>query len=435
MKKNFVLDTNVLINDPESIFKFGDNDLYIPIYVIEELDKLKSEQSIRGKNSRETCRILDDLRCQGSLSEGIELRGGGRLIIYVPGERRKIEVALDFNSMDNAILQCAMEVKERYGEGKPTILVTMDVNLRIRAEVIKLQTASYENQSVDESKLNSGIRDINVEYGCIDLLYKDKGLYVDNDSLFHNACLTLREPNGKTALARYYKDENIARPIILPKEGVFGIKPRNREQQFAFDLLLDDEIKLVILSGFAGTGKTLITCATGLLKVISEGRYNRFTVSRPTVPMGKDLGYLPGSLDEKISPWVQPVYDNLEFIMMSHGKKKSGIHYEEMFNQDLIRIEALTYIRGRTLPNQFILIDEAQNTNIHELKTIISRCGENTKIILTGDPDQIDSPYMDKSSCGISIAKERFHDNKMVGHLTLSKGERSELANLAASVL
>jgi predicted ribonuclease YlaK len=841
MRKNYVLDTNVLIHDPKSIFQFQDNNLFVPVYVLEELDKLKSEQSLRGRNSREACRILDDLRSQGSLSEGVKI-GDGLFTIYVPKERRVLQVALDPKSMDSGILQAVLEIKERNPNTK-TILVTMDVNLRVRAESIDIQTASYESQSVDASKMITGKTELKVGYGDIDKMFVDGKINLlesDAEFVYDNVCVMMVDPDGKTALGRYKKKENSISPLKLPKEGIMGIKPRNKDQQFAFDLLLDDSVKFVSLVGLAGTGKTLLATAVGLSKIL-DGTYSRLLISRPVMPMGKDIGFLPGpqpldskiltpdgwvnmgnlsigdnvisrdgkptkvlgiypkgkkdifrittndgssteccedhlwltktkeqkkrnksgsikttreiintltkngklnhylprnepveykvkslpikpytlgallgdgslctsillsnndveiaqrvneevkelncylskpcginynivsdipnnkparqieitdtntgevynytrigicaektdintstiynrctrnvtidgyfykfvenenrwsnpvknaiynlgllgkvcnnkfipdmykyssvedrinlirglmdtdgtvkangeasftttslqlakdvcevvkslggraqiksrdrigkksiiknrtispkflsyefnislpenlnpffierkrerfkcayiydariksiefvgvkecqcilieneehlyltddfivthnTLLEKLDPYMQPIYDNLELLMMTSGKKKTNMKFEDLYKQDLIKVEPLTYIRGRSIPNQFLIVDEAQNLSPHELKTIITRCGDGTKIVLTGDPDQIDNPYMDKGSCGLSFAIEKLYNNPIVGHLTLSKGERSELANLAATMM
>ena len=439
MKKNYVLDTNVLIHDPSSIYQFEDNDVYIPIYVLEELDKLKNETtSLRGRNSREACRNLDILRSHGSLSEGVRLNDDieGKLIIFVPQKRKVPPVGFDKKDMDALILQSALEIQTKYNSNLKTILVTMDFNLRVRAETLGLQTASYESQSVDASRLITGYDTIEVEKGQIDLFFKDGKLNHEGSDFYHNICLMLKEPDGKTSLGRFNKNTNEIIPLHLPKEGVMGIKPRNRGQQFALNLLLDNNIKLVTLLGPAGTGKTLLASAAGLSEVLDE-EYSRLLVSRPVIPMGEqDIGFLPGTAEEKLHPWMQPIYDNMELLMMtSKNRRKKGADLDYLFDQDLVRIEPLTYIRGRSLPSQFILIDEAQNLSRHELITIITRCGENSKIVLTGDPDQIDNPYMDKGSCGLSLVAEKMHDNFIVGHLTLSKGERSELANLAAEKL
>lgn len=433
MKKNYVLDTNVLIHDPRSIFQFEDNNLYIPIYVLEELDKLKTEQSLRGKNSREACKIIDKFRQQGSLPNGVK-NNDGILFTYIPKERKSLEVALDTRSMDNNILQCAFEIKNN-DQNIKTILITMDVNLRIRAASVGIPTESYEGQAVESNKITGHI-EIDIEEGGIDEFYQNSGLRVEDKRLYDNICVTLKEPYGRTGLGRYSESEKEIIPIRNFKEGIMSIKPKNREQQFALDLLLDDNVKLVSLTGIAGSGKTLLSSAVGLQKVMQEQAYNRFLISKPIVPVGgKDLGYLPGTIEEKMNPWVQPIFDNLDMLMMSGGGKRKGFNFDDILNEEIIKIEPLSYVRGRSFSKQFILIDEAQNLNNHELKTIITRCGEGTKIVLTGDPDQVDSPYMNKTNNGLSVAIEKLHGNPLVGHLTLTKGERSKLANLAAERL
>ena len=458
MKKNYILDTNVLINDPQALFQFEDNNLYIPIYVLEELDKIKSEQSLRGKTSREVCRILDNLRCQGKLSEGVKVGDvGGTLTVYVPKERKSLKVGLEVNSMDNAILQCCVELQE--ASNNKTILVTMDVNLRVRAECIGLQTASYENQSVDFSKLMTGMIEYKVADGTIAQFFLDKRLTIEDDTgFYHNVYVNIvEEVSGKRAEGKYCKKtkdgvtDKWIRPLIVPKEGVMGVKPRNKEQGFVLDALMDDSIKIVSLVGQQGTGKTLLASLIGLDSVL-DGKYSRLTITRPIVVMGNDIGYLPGDAMEKLSPYMQPFYDNLEFILLGSGKKSGQVKqlklkqnknkfdkgsdtgmcktYQDYIDDGLIKVEPLTYIRGRSLHNQFIILDESQNISVHELVTMLTRCGENTKIVITGDPGQIDTPYLDKNSCGLSIMVEKMHNHPIVAHITLSKGERSELANL-----
>jgi PhoH-like ATPase len=447
MKKNYILDTNVLINDPQSIFRFEDNNLFIPVYVLEELDKIKSEQSHRGKTSREACRILDDLRCQGALSEGVTINEeGGTLTVFIPAEKKHLHVGLELNSMDNAILQSCLDVKESSTDLK-TILVTMDVNLRVRAESIGIQTASYENQSVDFSKMITGMIEYKAPDGSIDQFFANKKLPVTDDTgFYYNVYVTIvEEGSGKTALGKYCKDQKYIRPLIVPKEGVMGIKPRNKEQQFVMDMMLDDTIKIVSLIGMAGSGKTLISSCVGLDKVLN-GEHSRLVITRPIVVVGNDIGFLPGLMEEKLEPYMKPFYDNLEFILLGGGKKKGQNKqskgnkdvnkdmcktYQDYIEDGLIKVEPITYIRGRSLHNQFIIVDEGQNATKHDLLTMLTRCGENTKIIVGGDPSQIDTPYLDKSSCGLSIMVEKLHDHPLVGHITLSKGERSELANLA----
>lgn len=434
MQKNFILDTNVLIHDPQSIFKFEDNNLYIPIYVLEELDKLKSEQSLRGRNSREVCKILDELRCQGSLLTGIAI-GQGTLKIYVPKERKIIKVALDSNNMDNAILQCSVEIRD--SSELNTILVTMDVNLRIRAECINLQTASYESQSVDVNTLENEVTDITVSKEEIDAFYEHGNIANINDDLLINSAIRMSDGNS-SALGRVVlkNGTKIIRKLNLPKH-VMGLQPKNTEQHFALDLLLDDNVKFVTLMGRAGSGKTILSLAAALYQMFELHIYNKLLVSRPVMPLGKDIGYLPGTADEKMRPFMQPIYDNIDYILMSSGaKKKYNIQScQKLFDDNIIEIEPLVYIRGRSIMNQIMILDEAQSLTQHEVKTIISRCGENTKIIFTGDIDQIDNPYVNKESNGLSSAIKNIKNNPIVGHIFLSKGERSALANLAVNNL
>lgn len=438
MQKNYILDTNVLIDDPYSIFNFEENTVYIPIYVLEELDKIKTEaSSIRGKAARTACRILDDLGKTGSLAAGIELPGDncvGKVIIYTPKERKRISVGLDENSMDNAILQAAIEISN-INKDIATIFVTNDVNLRVRAQVLGLSVESYEHNSVDSNNLITGMMDVEVNNDLINALSVEKALSAEFcDGIYENVCINLIcKATNQSLLARY--SGGMIRTLKVPKEGVLGIKPKNKEQHFALDLLLDDTVSVVTLVGSSGSGKTLLAICAGLSKVL-DGKYKRLLVSRPVVPMGgKDnVGFLPGGLSEKLDPYMQPIYDNLEMLSFSNGKKR-GWNYEDMFEDGTIKIEPLTYIRGRSIANQFMIVDEAQGLNALETKTIITRCGENTKIILTGDPDQIDNPYLDKSNCGINIVVEKFHNHNIVGHVALKKGERSPLANLAASIL
>lgn len=452
MKKNYILDTNVLIHDPRSIFKFQDNTVYIPIFVLEELDKIKGESSLRGKSSREACRILDDLRCQGSLSDGVSINDGeGILCIYVPKERNGVEVALDKN-MDSLILQAALEIQNK--TEPRSILVTMDVNLRVRADVLGLQTATYENTSVDVATLDAGITEIWVGEGQVDKMFKEGGIKIPEKfkDLPYNAPIFVKdEINGNVTLGRYYKKYGMIRALNLPREGTMNIRPKSKEQSFAMDLLLDDEVKLVMLSGGSGTGKTLLTLACGLHKVLNEGSYTRIIITKPVIAVGKDVGFLPGELNSKLLPWMQPFFDNIEFLMMNKGKSKKekdkfkkrdefdrveGDHtYDSLLEEGLVKMEALTFMRGRSIPSQFIILDETQNISNHELKTMVTRCGEGTKIVLLGDPDQIDNPYLNQANCGLSIAMDKLMDHPLVGHVKLTKGERSELATLASDCL
>jgi PhoH-like ATPase len=438
MKKNYVLDTNVLLHDPHAIFKFEDNDLYLPIYVMEEVDQFKRDSNERGRNARTVSRLLDALRAKGSLSSGVDLGEGGLLRVFVPQRRAELAIALNPSSGDHAILQTAIALRDANPD-IPTIFVTMDVNLRIRGDALGLVTESYENQAVDFEHLESGIVELPWTAADLDRFLSSGGVKPpDGEKLPPNVCVVMRDDGERprTALGRFHADSGEIRALKVPREGLSGVRPRNREQAFALDLLLDENVRLLTLVGKAGTGKTLLALAAGLKRVVEEGVYSRLLVSRPVMPLGRDLGYLPGDVDQKLNPWMQPIYDNLEFLLVAGGNKRRGVRgYDELFQSGQVQVEPLTYIRGRSLPSQYVIVDEAQNLTPHEVKTVITRCGEGTKIVLTGDPFQIDNPYVDASTNGLSYAADRLRGEPLVGHILLSKGERSELANIAANKL
>ena len=445
MRKNFVVDTNVLLHDPRAIFNFKDNNVIIPIYVLEEIDHFKKELSERGRNAREVARRLDEFRDKGhSLSEGVKLDGGGQLRVSLA--TRELPPAIRTSQIvDNFILGVALEVRDKDQQTR-TILVTKDVNLRIRADAMGLTAEDYEAESIDIEELYSGNAELDVAGPLVDEFYQAGQLPIENlngarahtSGLHANQYLLLRdrENASHTALARYDGANKRLSQIRKLREGVWGIRPRNKEQHYALDLLLNDDIKLVTLVGKAGTGKTLLAIAAGLQKCVEEGIFQKLLVSRPIFPLGKDIGFLPGDIEEKLNPWMQPIYDNLELLLgFSKAEKKEGRSHQELIDLGYIEIEPLTYIRGRSIPNQFMIVDEAQNLTPHEVKTIITRVGENTKIVLTGDPYQIDNPYVDSSNNGLTTVVERFKDEPIAGHVSLSRGERSPLAELAANIL
>lgn len=457
MKKNYVLDTNILLHDPYAIFRFDDNNVIIPIYVIEEVDQFKREGSERGRNARHVVRLLDDLREQGgSLSKGVAIKSGGILTVAVPSKRPELPSAIDKAAMDNAILQTAFDVREADG-GRPTVFVTMDTNLRIRADALGMVAETYENQRVEPQRVETGVTDVEVSAEDIDSFFQEgklaappqlippeKGESRERERtkdagvsyLSANVSVLLRDrANGShTALGRYDAGKKEIIALRTPREGVIGVRPRNKEQSHALDILLDENIRLVTLVGKAGTGKTLLALAAGLKRTVEDGMYTRMLVSRPVMPLGRDIGFLPGDVDEKLNPWMQPIFDNLEFLFSS-GTRKGPRAYAELLDSGQLQVEPLTYIRGRSLPQQYIIVDEAQNLTPHEVKTIITRSGDGTKIVLTGDPGQIDNPYVDSASNGLSIAADRFRGEKVAAHIVLTRGERSELAELAANLL
>jgi PhoH-like ATPase len=438
MKKIYVLDTNVLLYDPQALFRFEDNDLVIPITVIEEIDRFKKDQSETGRNARHISRLLDGFRKLAPLSQGVPLEGGGilRVEIYAEAAMKGLPPELRADRGDNRILAVAVQLRQTCS--CPVILVTKDTNLRIKADAVGLTAEDYESDKVSIEDLYSGTAEVTVAKEEVDRFY-GQGFVPLTGDFRPNQFVTLIEDGNPshTAIGRYQSSLQRLVPLIRPpKEGVWGIHPRNREQQFTFDLLLNEDVLLVTLVGKAGTGKTLLAIAVGLLKAADEGAYSRLLVSRPVFPLGRDLGFLPGDLEEKLAPWMQPIFDNVELLLGNveeRGKRKRG--YRELVDMGILEIEALTYIRGRSIPKQYMIVDEAQNLTPHEIKTIVTRAGEGTKIVLTGDPYQIDNPYVDSSSNGLTYLVEKFKDQEIAGHVTLTKGERSSLAELAANLL
>ncbi|MFQ5645720.1 MAG: PhoH family protein [bacterium] len=434
MIKDFVLDTTVLLADANSIFMFADNNLIIPLTVIEEVDNFKRDLSDIGRNARQISRSLDALRKQNRLDKGVRLETGGLLRIDT-GESFSLKddyPKLTTNN-DNKIMATALHLQKR--DERPVILVTKDFNLRIKADALGLTAQDFESSHVTKNvtELFTGTMELSISEQQAKE-FREKGSFSTADFRDGppNICVRLSTSPEQETLGRYQADKNEIR--ALAQGEVWDLKPRNSEQRFAMDLLLDDSIRLVTLSGIAGTGKTLLALAAGLYKVTDEQAFAKMLVSRPIFPMGKDLGYLPGNVEEKLNPWMKPIFDNIE-LLMGGAKKKQGDQFAEMQNMGLIEIEPLTYIRGRSMPNQYMLVDEAQNLTHHEIKTIITRAGENTKIVLTGDPFQIDNPYIDSVSNGLSYVIEHFKNEPIAGHVTLAKGERSELAELAARLL
>jgi len=436
MKKTFVLDTNVLLHDPHALFEFEDNDVVVPIYVIEEVDTFKKELSELGRNARQVSRFLDELRQEGSLMDGVPTSGGGLVKVAITARQLPPEYFSE-HSVDNRILATALAIKEQ-DKDAVTIFVTKDVNLRIRADALGLRVEDFDTERTDITELYSGMVEIEVPGESIDEFYKTGRLPLTDPYYFPNQYAFLKNQTNPshTALGKINLDLQIIEPLLQVKDTLWGIRPRNREQTFAADMLLNDNIKLATLVGKAGTGKTLMAIAAGLQKVTEEGVYQRLLISRPIFPLGKDIGYLPGDVEEKLSPWMQPIYDNVEFLMgLSRSDRKRGRSYQELLDMGVMEIEPLTYIRGRSIPNQFMIVDESQNLTPHEIKTILTRAGDNTKIVLTGDPYQIDNPYIDSTNNGIVHIVNRFKSERIAGHITLNKGERSDLAELAANLL
>lgn len=443
MKKIFVLDTNVLLHDPQSLFAFDDNEVIIPAVVLEEIDTKKRLADELGRNARSVSRLLDQMRAQGHLHEGILLPSGGLLKVEL-NHRSFVRVQEMFGEMsnDNRILAVALNYnneQENAEEKRDVVLVSKDVLVRIKADVLGLQAQDYlSDRVIDNSDFYTGNLTLFVHPAVIDEFYTYRFLSVNHlqlkQKLNPNEFVILRDEMGtsKSALLKVSMDGLRLEPLYLSNEPVWGITARNAQQRMALELLLNDDIPLVTLSGKAGTGKTLLALAAGLLKVEDEHKYKKLLIARPVVPMGKDIGYLPGEKEEKLRPWMQPIYDNLEYLF---DTKKAGDIDKILMGMGSIQVEALTYIRGRSIPGQFIIIDEAQNLTKHEVKTIVSRVGEGSKIVLMGDPGQIDHPYLDSISNGLTHIVERFKNEGISGHMTLEKGERSKLAQHAADLL
>ena len=437
MKKNFVLDTNVLLHDSNCLTAFEDNVVNIPIYVIEELDIFKKDQSELGRNARQISRELDRYRASGNLLDGVATEHGGVVRVLFTAERLPEEFAVS-HTMDSSILSVAVHLRKTEPD-TPVIFVTKDTNLRIRADALGIHAEDYDRKGKDATELYTGSAEFEVEAELIDRLFEVNTLALSDiptdTILYPNQFLTLTSNGGarRHALARVVGNDTVE-PLRHMREPVWGLKPRNREQHFALDMLLRDEIELCTLVGKAGTGKTLLALAAGMDAVVGREQYRKLLVSRPIFPMGRDLGFLPGDLNEKLGPWMQPIRDNVEFLT-SVNRGRDVQSYDELVKKGIVEVEALTYIRGRSLPNQFIIVDEAQNLTPHEVKTVLTRVGQGTKLIFTGDPYQIDQPYLDASSNGLTFVVERFKGEAAAGHITLQKGERSRLAELAANLL
>ena len=491
--KTFVLDTNVLLHDPQSIYNFQDNTLVIPVEVLEELDSIKTEQSTeRGRNARRVHRILQDLLPDSrSMHEGVELPNGGTLSVIInpylmepgkhsPAMERLRAVLPDLSKQDNRIIASALFVQERFPP--PTVLVTKDVNVQLKARAVGLESEDYLTDKVPEDVDEASYREIPLSIYELQRFCSEGEFEIDAKSarqLYQNEYVLLRSDEGKTMPARYYGDSVVQRlkiPEFVKAPGGIPIRARNLEQQFLMDALLDDSIHMLTCFGKAGTGKTLLSTACALHQTLDENsRYDGVSISRPVIALGKDIGFLPGTLDEKMKPWLQPYYDALEVLIPSKppkepqfaskkvSKKKrwkrdnmmasmsppqalNGNHanhgtlgmtkpYERLLKSGLVEIEALCFIRGRSIARRFFILDEAQQLTPHEVKTVITRISEGSKIILIGDPAQIDNPYVDSRSNGLVYCHNRMKGQSIAAHVTLKKGERSELAELAADLL
>ncbi|CAI9387733.1 PhoH family protein [Niallia sp. Sow4_A1] len=442
MSKIYVLDTNVLLQDPYSIFSFSDNDVVIPAVALEEVDSKKRYMDEIGRNARQISRLIDNLREAGKLHDKIPLENGGTIRIELNHRSfHELQEIFVEKTNDNRILAVAknLSIEESKKEnGRTVILVSKDTLVRVKADAIGLMSEDFLSDRVVENEdLYTGFMDVQVTIDVLNRFYEIGQLPVTeigNGSYYPNQFLILKDVLGSSssALAIVDSSRKYVKKLVFDHEHIWGIRPRNVQQTMAIEMLLKKDMPLVTLIGKAGTGKTLLALASGLMQTEDFGDYKKLLVARPIVPMGKDLGFLPGEKEEKLRPWMQPIFDNLEYLF---NTKKPGELEAILAGMGSIEVEALTYIRGRSIPDQFIIIDEAQNLTKHEVKTILTRVGEGSKIVLMGDPEQIDHPYLDAFNNGLSYVVERFKDQPIAGHVKLVKGERSSLAQLAADLL
>jgi PhoH-like ATPase len=428
----FVLDTNVLLHDATSLEAFEDNTIVLMVDVLEELDRFKRENDERGRNARQVIRTIDALRHGHSLSEGVPLPNGGKLFVLVNGFMEHLPASLDPQIPDNRILAGALYLA---AQGAQVVFVTKDINARVKGDALGLVAEDFKRSKINFDELYTGWRELDAPDALIDDFYAGNPQELDQEFFPNEGVLLRGRDNAKhTALGIFRADSGRVEPLQYSTSRPWGLQPLNLQQHFAFELLLRPDIQLVTMLGQAGTGKTLLALAVGLQLVAEEKLYRKIMVSRPVMPLGRDIGFLPGSKEEKLYSWMEPIYDNLQYLV-DPKLEQSADKVDYLFDTGVIEVEAVTYIRGRSLPKLYILIDEAQNLTPHEVKTVVSRAGEGAKVILAGDAYQIDNPYLDASSNGLTYVVERFKKERLYGHITLTKSERSELASLAARLL
>ncbi len=430
----YVVDTNVLLHEAHALHAFPDGDVVVTVDVLEELDKFKSQPDELGRTARRAIRLLDGLRAHGPLAEGVALPEGGMVQVIMTGYLQDLPSNMDSTIADNRILACALHLQK--ATRRPVIFVSKDLNARVKATALGIKSQDYAPDSqphVDE--LYRGYRELDLDGAAIDAFYRD-GRIDAPDDMQPNECALIRDAAQPkhSALARHHSASASLVPLRYDESRPWRLSPLNMAQHFALEMLLDPDIQLVTLLGRAGTGKTLLALAAALEQVAEKNLYRRALVSRPIIPLGRDIGYLPGSKEEKLDSWMEPIYDNLQFLVdPTLEAVDDKVSY--LFDQGWLEVEAVTYIRGRSLPKLFILVDEAQNLTSHEVKTIVSRAGQDSKVVLVGDPYQIDNPYLDATSNGLSVVAERFKQELIFGHVWLDRSERSHLAALATELL
>ena len=436
-KKTYVLDTSVYLTDSNCIKSFNNNDIVIPLKVLEEIDKHKKRQDSVGSQARSIIRLLDSLRDKGSLSKGVRIEKGLGIIRVSSYNPLCLPDDLDLEDSDNQIIATALSEQESTFKSRKVVVVSRDINMRVKCDALGLLTEDYQAEQVVERAdgLYTGRSEILVDEQDVDKFYSGDQIWIDPSEHFLSpnqfVMLISNSNDKKTALARFHDYNKPLSKIIKSNKKIWSTEPRNKEQQFAFDLLLDPNVPVVSLVGKAGSGKTLLALAAGLEQTFGQGSiYKKIVVTKPVEPVGKDIGFLPGSMEDKMLPWLAPIQDNLQFLM---GDDKATL--ELYMEKGQIEVEAMTFIRGRSISNAFIVIDEVQNMTQHEIKTVLTRVGENTKIVLTGDIEQIDNVYIDATNNGLSYVVERLKGEQITGHVTLLKGERSKVATIAATKL
>ena len=434
MRKTYVLDANILLHDPSSLSRFVDNNVVIPLEVIGEIDRFKREASDRGQNARQVSRMLDSLRNGRSLASGLQLDNGVFLRVYWDPDT---PFDMAGGSADSSILRLAARLRDQDPE-VPVIIVTKDINLRIRADAMGLRAEDYETDRIVLSDVYSGHTELTLPADGFQTLAAERSVPLPPDAgLLPNQYALVRPDDGArtTLLARRAGGAETLVRLSQYTDGVCGIHPRNKEQFYAVDALLDDRIKLVTIMGKAGTGKTLLALACALHRVVVKKHSRGMIVARPTVSVGKEIGFLPGDVGDKMAPWMKPITDTFEFLYDSDASIGSRDRFAALLAAGVIEIQSLSLIRGRSISNRYIVVDEAQNLSPLEVKTIITRVGHASKVVLTGDPCQIDNPYVDSASNGFNYLVDRFRSQPLAAHVELVKGERSELAELAANLL
>ncbi|USQ13934.1 PhoH family protein [Legionella lytica] len=460
-KKLFVLDTNILMHDPTAIYHFEEHDIYLPMVVLEELDSHKMGTSEVARNVRQTNRMLVELMSNAShaqIASGLPIpsyinsdkTSSGKLYFQTDEFDIIVPTTLPGHKVDNTILATALGLQKKYSKSKQVIIVSKDINLRIKAGILGIPAEDYYNDQVlhDVNLLHRGLHILENDFW--DTHAKDMGSWQESGKTFYkvagplisqwnpNDCLSTEDNQFQAIVKKLDKDQAIiqlVRDYTQAKHSVWGINAKNREQNFTLNLLLDPDIDFVTLQGPAGTGKTLLTIAAGLTQVLDQNRYNEILMTRVTIPVGEDIGFLPGTEEEKMTPWMGALMDNLEVLHSSQVGGSFGRSATQDLLQNKIKIRSLNFMRGRTFLNRYLIIDEAQNLTSKQIKTLVTRAGPGTKIICLGDIKQIDTPYLSETTSGLTFAVDRFKHWEHSAHMSLTRGERSRLAFYAAEHL